>query len=367
MESLFLSSRKSEIKFVEEIGSAKACMLFSNTIALSPKDISWIFTKVSYSQENMSIQQKIKILTSIYDDDPQTVFQLTDIRKKIRGYQQNKNRTPHVISAFNKMIKSVEDLYHQVINDTIELTLLKEVTDFQPFFEQDFVNKIDLPDDEIVIEFDEFHFNHQTDVLLKKYKNKNTPPSIFILPFVAQQFKQPTYSIDNSILTDKTKNWLDASINITGMNELSISELLKIRDDLTDLRERFNQAMNVWIEESDKDSWHFEDLTFYQKEVREIVMELNQFLSQHPILKSYQNKDTQQYLQIGAVSVNDIWHYYHQLNFIDEEGLQKLQLYKNEDAYRGRWPVFFPQLINKQQEQETINSENQKRKFISID
>jgi hypothetical protein len=370
METLFLSSRKSTIKFVEEINSVKTAMLFSDTIALSPKDISWIFTKVSYSADSMSIQQKIKFLEKVFKDDTAFLESLVQTRKNIQRYQQTKNKTPQLIESHNKMMRTTNSFYQQTIDATIEYSLLKDVTSFLPFFEQDFVKCIDLPDDEVTIEHDEFYFNKQSDILLRKFNNKVLPPFVFVLPTSYRQYEKSSCLINDNDVADKTKGWFDAAINITGFNKLSLSELLTMREDLTDIRIRFNDAMNIWIEKSEQDSWNFDDISYYEQKVSSIINELNLALIQHPILMPYYKNSEQHFLRIGAIPVGDIWHYYHQLNFIDDNDLELLKPFQNELAYKGRWPVFAPVFINQQSEElknESSDAETIKRKFINLD
>ncbi len=370
METIFLNAEQSEIKFTEELCSIKASMLFANTVSISPKDVGWIFSKYLYEDSPITIQQKIVVLERYYHNYPDTMRHLLKVKNDIKNLNKSRNKTKADIVLLNKITEITHKLYDSTIHRVFTLTELKEVTDFQVFYEQEFVDCIDLPDDEDTVYYDYFHNNKPHDLLLKQFNKKTPPPSVFVLPVRNRQYEQPYLNINDAAAANKTNGWYDAEINITGLNDLSLIELLTVREEITGISNQFNDAMNTWILNSEQDSWQFDDISYYEEQVLPIAKKLNEALIHHPILKPYYNKSEQQFLRIGAIPVSDIWHYYHQLNFIDGSELEVIKPHQNELKYKGRWPVLAPYFVNNNTTEtiiENTDTEYNKRKFINLD
>jgi hypothetical protein len=370
MELAFLSSSKSEHKIVDDLAYFKAAMIIAETVALSPKDIYWIYAKYDYENIYPSIQQKIKALEVIYFNNPTALESLSEAKNDLKILTKLRNKTPAQIAHLNNINKSTVIFYEQTIKTLFNDDVLKEITDLHPFIEQVFVRPIDLTDDVNSKSHKDF-VNHQVhEIVLKQFKRKNPPPRLFVLPFRYLQYKKATEEPQTKDINNKATEWLEAGFNVSGMDKLTLNELLFIREQTSAERKRFNEAMDVWIRKSMEDSIAFDDLVYYQTHVKEAVADFNSALEKHPILATLQQHHVTNNLQIGAMPVRKIWHYYHQLNLLDEEDLAKMKPFENEPAYAGRWPILCPSLEGNEpiDFEKTDNSfQSFSRKFINLD
>jgi hypothetical protein len=366
METLFINSRLSENKLSEDLYFIRGALLISDTISLSPSDVSIITTKHDYMDVTVSFQLKVKILEQIWEELPEALEVVIKCKNLYKQLSQIKNKKTKDLVLLKKITSIIDDFYKKTIFQTVNETELKDYALLLPFIEDGLVNIADLTDKEPALTNIDYHNHEPYEILLKKFKKENIPHTLFYIPNRYHSYAHPFKQINDASASDKSVAWFDFSFDLTGLKYLSLESVQKIREQTETERFAFNMYMNQWIDETMKNGLSFNDIEFYQENILPTAQYLNEALINHPLFQKVHDNEEKIFLRIGSMPVHDIWNYFHLLNFVDEAGMEKLNDYKTLPSFNGRWPVMAPftpfHLSEHKDENQII-----KRKVINLD
>ena len=328
----------------------RAAATISNQAWVSPFDHFHINHESVLVSSANKLPQKVKLnfiisqLPSWEEEEGQEGFTESFMRLPLilKDLKSIKHPKPSIIKEIKLFESKIDEIYLDFAIRRIDNMKIYGMIQLEPIIACGLFNYFDC-NEKNNFTHDDFTYHTMKEIMKLELKQKPMLPLMFFLSgeLASDDFVFPKYyAVSDKEAINKNKTWFDNGFDITGLISLSASDFLALNDSIEKEGTAFNEAMNKWIEVTQNDSLNFNDVCYYINEVKSKKDLFSEAIANNIILSPYKEHPYRFYMQIGAMPVRDIWHYFYKANCINEQELTELiEESKDNPAFQGRWPV----------------------------
>lgn len=370
MRAIFLNAKEMSLDPSTQTLGIKFAYWLATRIGITFVDKCMLLYRefIKQTSSRQSLPDKVKFILDGVDNEKEQQS-LIDTLHAYRRLQKVKHRTGDVLVAGMRLENTVNKVFNAACERQIAAVEKEVASGMSELMKSDFDEYSGGPDGK------KQDYSPLIDTLkMKPDGTDHFPmPGVFFLP--VEYFTTPDdatvtwVSPDDAAAADPGKTWFYAAFDFVTYKDFPAASMQAIREHTAPERDAFCAAMGQWITNVTAPDTVFDDILFFNQEVRPRADALNQAIKGHVLMKPYANEpDIFPRFMIGSMPVAEIWRFYQERKLVPDSARQTLTEALQDPTYQRRWPVFVLHIpTNKASLPTPDETTPHRKKFISLD